>query len=64
MAEPTNNELRAAFKRSGLWRRGWTYARAIDETAVRISLRCAAIAAQRSNARRGEHTPTQLGLIQ
>ena len=60
---PNERDLRAAFKRSGLWRRGWTYARAIQDNAVRIGLQCTVLAAHRAQEQRGEKNATQLNLV-
>lgn len=57
------HELREAFRRSGLWRRGWTYAQAIKNEGVLTGLRCTVQAHRRAVERRGEHLPAQLGLI-
>lgn len=47
MAEiPTTAELKAAFRRCGLWRLGWTFDRAQASFTVAWALRHAAIAAR------------------
>lgn len=46
---PTTAELKAAFKRCGLWRLGWTYDRAMASFTVAWSLRHAALAARSKN---------------
>lgn len=60
MSEPTtatDAELRCAFRRSGLWRLGWEYSRAIAAPLVRWALERSAIAHRRPAA------PTQPRLI-
>ena len=52
--QPTTDELKSAFKLSGLWRRGWTYERAIHTVAVFIGL-CNTVTA----IRKKYQTPTQ-----
>lgn len=67
MAEETNiteRELRAAFQRSGLWRRGWTYSRAITTALVARCLRNTALALRRSiEQQTGKPAPRQRALI-
>lgn len=46
-ATPTDAELRCAFRRSGLWRLGWEYSRAIAAPLVRWALERSAIAHRR-----------------
>lgn len=53
----TERELRDAYRRAGLWRRGWTFVRAIRADAVSVTLLAAARAARRRIER--EHKPTQ-----
>lgn len=55
--DATTAELRAAFRRSGLWRSGWDFAKAISVATVRWSLLHAAVAARKSDS------PTQGSLI-
>lgn len=55
---PTTTELRAAFRRSRLWRDGWSYAKAIAVETVRWSLEKSALAARNTN-----NTPAQPRLI-
>lgn len=50
----TPAELRAAFKRSGLWRLGWTYAMAVNSGPVYRALVAAAKAAQNAETAQGE----------
>lgn len=45
----TERELRQAFRLSGLWRDGWTFAKAIHTGAVYIGL-CATVTALRGKA--------------
>lgn len=59
----TERELRAAYKRSGLWRLGVTYERAIDVPAIRTALNCSIKAARRRAEQAGRRIPAQLGLI-
>lgn len=59
----TERELRAAYKRSGLWRLGVTYERAIDVPAIRTALNCSIKAARRRAEQAGHRIPAQLGLI-
>lgn len=59
----TERELRAAYKRAGLWRIGMTYERAINVPGIRIALTCSINAARRKTALAGQRTPSQLGLI-
>lgn len=59
----TERELRAAYKRSGLWRLGVTYERAIDVPAIRTALNCSVKAARRRAEQAGHPMPAQLGLI-
>lgn len=33
---PSERELRVAFRASGLWRRGWIYAKALQDSGVRL----------------------------
>jgi len=55
---PTTDELKAAFKRSGLWRDGWSYYKAITTGTVRWSLERSALA-----TRRKHNLPAQARLI-
>lgn len=55
---PTTAELRDAFRRSGLWRDGWTYAKAIAVDTVRWGLEKSALARRRTH-----HHPAQPRLI-
>ena len=63
MMAPSTQELRAAFRRSGLWRLGWTFHRAITTPAICTAIRCAASAARKRAEREGHSIPSQLGLI-
>ena len=60
---PSTQELRDAFRRSGLWRMGWTFQRAITTPAIGTAIRCAASAAMKRAEREGHPMPSQLGLI-
>ena len=55
---PTTAELKAAFIRSGLWRDGWNYYRAITTGTVRWSLTRSALASRQTH-----HQPAQARLI-
>ena len=59
----TENELREAFNRSGLWRRGWNFQRAIATELVARSMRNAAIAAHKEQQKDGKPAPMQRALI-
>lgn len=59
----TERELREAFKRSGLWRCGWNFHRAITTALVAWSLRNNAIASRRSAEKNGKPVPMQQALI-
>lgn len=59
----TERELRAAYKRSGVWRLGMTYERAISVPAIRTALNCSVKAAHRRAEQAGHPIPAQLGLI-
>lgn len=52
-ASITGQELREAFQRSGLWRRGWTYERAKQAEAVLLSL-VATVRARHRSQQRGD----------
>lgn len=58
----TERELREAFRRSGLWRDGWTYAKAIGTACVLRGLQNTA-AAIRSRQQNGNPAPMQRALI-
>lgn len=57
----TEHELREAFRRSGLWRDGWTYARAIATAIVLRGMRNTAIAIR--IRQHGSPAPIQRALI-
>ncbi|OGS99806.1 MAG: hypothetical protein A3K04_02360 [Gallionellales bacterium RBG_16_56_9] len=59
----TAAEMRRAFRSSGLWRMGWTYAKAMTTIAVRKSLICAVRAQRRTAEKTGNPPPDQLGLL-
>lgn len=60
----TERELREAFNRSGLWRRGWNYQRAITTAIVARCLRNTALALRHSvEQQTGKPTPVQRALI-
>lgn len=58
---PTNADLKTAFTRSGLWRQGWTYERAINTPALAIALKATARAQQKKQQKSGAPAPEQLG---
>lgn len=59
----TERDLKDAYKRSGLWRIGMSYERAIAVPPIRTSLTCS-VRAQRHRAEQsGQQLPAQLGLI-
>jgi hypothetical protein len=62
-ADITEAELHEAFDRSGLWRRGWTYKRAISTTLVQIGLLATVRAWHRSQQKNGKPAPVQQALI-
>ena len=57
----TEHQLRAVFRRSGLALLGWTFARAMAEPAIRITLHCAVKAARRDP--KGTPAPIQPELL-
>jgi hypothetical protein len=59
----TEKELRAAFRRSGLWRDGWTYAKAVATDCVLKGLRIYAGAIRRRQQQNGNPAPQQRALI-
>ncbi len=60
----TETDLRAAFQRCGLWRRGWNYRRAITTEIVARCLRNTALAMRRSSEQlTGKPAPRQRALI-
>ena len=63
MMAPSTQELRDAFRRSGLWRMGWTFQRAITTPAIGTAIRCAASAARKRAEREGRPMPVQEALI-
>jgi hypothetical protein len=60
----TEQELREAFRRSGLWRRGYDFKRAIETSSVLISLR-GFVRARRDKEQQqdGKPAPMQRALI-
>jgi hypothetical protein len=60
---PSTQELRDTFRRSGLWRMGWTFQRAIATPAIGTAIRCAASAARKRAEREGRPMPVQEALI-
>lgn len=60
----TERELRAAFRRSGLWRDGWTYAKAVATESVYRGLRIFAAAMRAKEQQQyGKPAPIQRALI-
>lgn len=60
----TEQELRRAFHRSGLWRDGWTYQRAITTLEVCIGLHATVLAMRaRHHQQPGKPAPLQRALI-
>lgn len=59
----TTDELRDAFRDSGLWRAGWTFARAQACPLVWQSLNCMVRARRRKAAAHGQAQPAQIALI-
>jgi hypothetical protein len=59
----TEKELREAFKLCGLWRNGWTFARAICTGNVLIGLQNTARAIRRRQHLDGQPAPVQRALI-
>ena len=62
-ATPTTADLKAAFKRSGIWRSGWDFNRAIAVPSIRTSITCAARAHQAKHTHQGKPAPIQPALI-
>lgn len=58
----TERELRQAFRISGLWRDGWTFAKAIHTSAVYIALR-ATVKALRGKEQHGKPAPIQRAIF-
>ena len=61
MYSPT--ELKAAFQRTGLWRMGWSFERALKNKATRIGLQAIVTAERRALEKKGQPAPVQPGLI-
>lgn len=59
----TNDELRAAFQDSGLWREGWSFERAQACPLVWQSLQNMVRARRRNAERAGKPMPAQMALI-
>lgn len=59
----TNRELRDAYQRSGLWRIGMSYERAINVAPIRTSLSCAVRSRRMKAAKADKAIPAQLFLI-
>lgn len=54
---PTEQDLKAAYKRSGLWRLGMTYQRAISLPPVLTALTCSVAAHHKKAAQTGKPLP-------
>lgn len=59
----TEKELRIAFKRSGLWRDGWDFRKALATDVVLVGLRNIALAIRRRQQQNGNSAPQQRVLI-
>jgi hypothetical protein len=59
----TESELREAFQRSGLWRRGWTFQRAIETNAVLTGMVNTVRAIRNTAQQNGKPAPRQQALI-
>lgn len=60
----TECELRQAFRISGLWRDGWTFAKAVQTSAVYIALRATVKALRgKEQQQHGKPAPIQRALI-
>lgn len=57
--EITETELREAFRRSGLWRSGWSFKRAIECNNVYISLRIYVRDLRKQQEKNGKPVPIQ-----
>ncbi len=57
---PTEHELREAFRASGLWHRGWSFAAAMQTPAIVTALTCLARARRKAT---GKSAPIQPALI-
>lgn len=58
---PTTAELKAAYKRTNLWRMGWTFQRAMECKATLIGLNAICVAETKKQA--GKPAPIQPALI-
>lgn len=63
LAEICDHELREAYQRSGLWRRGWTYERAKSEPVVRAGLIADVRAMHKKLQKNGTPAPMQQNLL-
>lgn len=63
LTDITEPELRQAFKRSGLWRDGWTFKRAVECALVFTGLRITAQAIRNRQQQHGKPAPVQRALI-
>jgi hypothetical protein len=59
----STTELMAAFKRTNLWRMGWTFQKAVECEATRTGLNCIVVAERRKQEREGHPAPLQPELI-
>lgn len=59
----STTELKAAFQRTGLWRMGWSFERAMKCKATCIGLKAIVRAERRALEKKGQPAPVQPGLI-
>lgn len=57
-------DLKEVFKRSGLWRSGWTFEKAMECNVIRQSLGCAVRASRKKQKKQGNPAPLQPELFQ
>lgn len=60
---PNTAELKAAFKRTNLWRMGWTFQQAVECRATRTGLNCIVVAEHKKQQKQGKPAPIQPELI-
>lgn len=63
MTEPTTEELKAAFRDTGLTFLGFTFERAMTVHPIRTAIACKVKAAHRAARNNGTPAPIQPGLI-
>ena len=56
------NDLKAAFRRSCIWRMGWTFERAMSVPSIATSIRMGALAHRRKHHGTDEPAQAQLNL--